>query len=264
MAHIAPIVIMVMASTLFAFAAPAHGAVHTESVAYVSGGVTLMGFLAYDDSLAGPRPGVLVAPEWWGLNDYAKMRAKKLAELGYVALAIDMYGDGKTASDADEAGKLSGALRTQPAALRDRANAGLKALTSNPRVDPAHVAAIGYCFGGTVVLELVYSGAPLAGAVTFHAGLTTPKPDDVPNTRTKLLICHGADDTFETPEQIAAFQDAMRKGGFDWQMIYFGGAVHSFTNPDSNKYGMQGVGYNANADRRSWEYMKLFFAEVLG
>ena len=264
MARILPIVIMVMVSMLFVLAAPAHGAIHTENVAYVAGGVTLMGFLACDDSLPGLRPGVLVAPEWWGLNDYAKMRAKKLAELGYVALAIDMYGDGKTASDADEAGKLSRALRAQPAVLRNRANAGLKALTSNPRVDPSRVAAVGYCFGGTVILELVYSGAPLAGAVTFHAGLTTPEADDLPNVRTRLLICHGADDTFETPEQITAFQDAMRRGGFDWQMIYFGGAVHSFTNPDSNRYVMQGVGYNANADRRSWEYMKLFFAEVFG
>ena len=244
-----------------ALAGVSSAAIHTETVPYKCGDVTLKGYLAYDDTTTAKRPGVLVAPEWWGLNDYARMRAEKVAGLGYVALAIDLYGDGKTTTSFDEATKLSGALRGTPL-MRERARAAFDVLAKNPLVDPARIAAIGYCFGGTTVLELAYSGAPLKGVVTFHGGLTTPTPEDVANIKAKFLILHGADDTFETPEQIAAFQDAMRKGAFDWQMVYFGGAVHSFTNPNSNSYNMKGVGYNEKADKRSWEYMKTFLSEL--
>lgn len=254
---------LVTAALLTLVSATAQAAIHTETLEYKCGDATCKGFLAYDESMKDMKmPGVLIAPEWWGLNDYARSRARQMAELGYVTLAMDIYGDGKSTTSADEAGKLSGAFRSDPALLRRRAKAGYDALAARPEVDSAEIAATGYCFGGTTVLELAYSGAPLAGVVTFHAGLTEPKAEDVPGIRAKFLILHGADDTFETPEQIAAFQDAMRKAGLDWQMVYFGGAVHSFSNPAADSAGMKGVAYNEKADRRSWEYMKTFLAEV--
>jgi len=261
MLHNAGGTIVVALVAAWVAAGTAQAAIHTETVPYTYGGVTYNGYLAYDDALKGPLPGVLVFHEWWGLNDYAKMRARKVAELGYVAFAADMYGGGVTTTNPDEAGKLSGALRDKPEG-REIAKAALGVLAKNPLVDAKRIAAIGYCFGGSVALELAYSGADLAGVVTFHAGLTTPKPDEMKSVKARFLICHGANDTFESPEDIAKFQEAMRTGGYDWQMIYFGGAVHSFTNPDADKFGMKGIAYNKLADERSWEYMKIFLAGV--
>jgi len=240
----------------------AEAAVHTEKVAYRHGTVELTGFLAYDDALTAKRPGVVVVHEWWGLNDFAKGRAEELARLGYVAFAVDMYGSGKVTSDAKEAGQLAGAFRSDRGLMRSRAAAGLDVLRGRTQVDPTRLAAIGYCFGGTVALEMARSGADLKGVASFHGGLATPNPADARNIRGKVLVLHGADDSFESPAEIAAFQEEMRQGGVDWQMNYYGGAVHSFTNPDAGKAGIKGVAYNGAADRRSWQALQDFFAEI--
>ncbi len=250
----------ILMATLMASSAQA--AIRTEKVMCRQGDTELVGFLSYDDAVVGMRPGVLVAPEWWGVNEYAKRRAEQLARLGYVAFALDMYGNGKTTTDPKEAGLLAGRFRSDRQLMRNRAMAGLDVLKSRPQVDPARLAAIGYCFGGTVVLELARSGADLKGVVSFHGGLATPTPADAKNIKGKVLVLHGADDTFESPAEIAAFQEEMRQARVDWQMVFYGGAVHSFTNPDADKAGIKGVAYNAAADRRSWQAMQDFFAEI--
>ncbi len=239
----------------------ANAKVVAQPVEYNHNGTVLEGYLAYDDAVTGKRPGVLVVHEWWGLNDYVRARVEKLAGMGYVAFALDMYGKGIWTEDPQEAQKLSGHLRGNPI-MRERARTGLAILKNNSQVDPARIAAIGYCFGGTTVLELAYSGADVTGVVTFHGGLTAPKPEDLNRIKARFLVCHGADDGFVSPEAIQAFQDGMRKSGADWQMIFFGGAVHSFTNPGADKRGIKGLAYNKKADERSWKYMQLFFEEI--
>ena len=234
----------------------------TRTVEYRQDGTVMRGFLAYDDSLKSKRPGVLVVHEWWGLNDFARERALKLAGLGYVALAADMYGGGATTRDREEAGKLAGALLGNPDLLRARAQAALKVLAADPRVDPKRLAAIGFCFGGTTVLELAYSGADLAGVVSFHGGLPRPQPDDLKRIKAAVLVLHGADDPHVAPADIAAFEQAMRQAGADWQMVLFGGAVHGFTNPAAGDNKASGVAYDARAARRSWRCMQEFFREI--
>jgi len=234
----------------------------TQTVEYTQDGTVMRGFLASDDSLKGKRPGVLVVHEWWGLNDFARERALKLAGLGYVALAADMYGGGATARDREEAGKLAGALLGNPDRLRARAQAALKVLAADPRVDPKRLAAIGFCFGGTTVLELAFSGADLAGVVSFHGGLPKAGPDDLKRIKAAILVLHGADDPHVSPADIAAFEQAMRQARADWQMVFFGGAVHSFTNPASGDNPAAGVAYNPRAARRSWRCMQEFFREI--
>ncbi|MFP4033119.1 MAG: dienelactone hydrolase family protein [Desulfococcaceae bacterium] len=233
--------------------------IRAETVPYKHGDATLQGYLAYDDAQTGKRPGVLVIHEWWGLNDYAKSRARQLAELGYVAFAADMYGDGVTTADPKQAGEWSNKIKNGPL-IRERSNLALDALRNHERVDPDRIAAIGYCFGGTTVLELAYSGADIAGVVPFHGGLTIPKDEDA--IRTKLLVLHGAADFFIEPKTIDKFQKELEEREADWQMIYHGGAVHAFTNPDADKAGIDGVAYDADADRRSWAQMRLFFDEI--
>ena len=234
----------------------------TQTVEYRQDGTVMRGFLAYDDGLKGKRPGVLVVHEWWGLNDFARERALKLAGLGYVALAADMYGGGATTRDRQEAGKLAGALLSNPDLLRARAQAALKVLAADPRVDPKRLAAIGFCFGGTTVLELAYSGADLAGVASFHGGLPKARPDDLKRIKAAVLVLHGADDPHVAPADIAAFEQAMRQAGADWQMVFFGGAVHGFTNPAAGDNQASGVAYNARAARRSWRCMQEFFREI--
>lgn len=235
---------------------------HTETISYRQGGEELRGYLAYDRAIGGTRPAVLVVHEWWGLNDYVKGRVNQLAELGYVAFAADIYGNGFVTKDPQVAGKYAGRFRGDRRLLRDRAVAGLQALMGQPAADKKRVAAIGYCFGGTTVLELARSGAEIMGVVSFHGGLDTPNPADAKNIRAKVLALHGADDTFVPPPQVSAFQEEMRKASVDWQMVSYGGAVHSFTNPDSGADPSRGMAYNEKADKRSWEHMKLFFAEL--
>lgn len=236
-------------------------ALKKETVLYKQGKTTLEGYLVYDDAKSGRRPGVLVVHEWTGLGDYAKMRADQLADMGYVAFAADIYGKGLRAKNHEEAGKLSGIFRSDRNLMRARVQAGLDVLRKNKFVDAEKIAAIGYCFGGTSVLELARSGADIRGVVSFHGGLDTPNPAETRNVKAKILVCHGANDGF-TSASVAAFQDEMRKSGADWQMISYGGAVHSFTVKEAGSDPSTGMAYDADADRRSWQAMKDFFAEL--
>lgn len=235
----------------------------TKVVEYRQDGTVCKGYLAYEDALrGGPRPGVLVVHEWWGLNDFARQQAERLASLGYVSLAADMYGQGRTTRDPEEAARLAGEMRGNRSLLRARAQAALTALAETPEVDPKRLGAIGFCFGGTTVLELAYAGADLKGVVSFHGGLVSPQPEELKAIKAAILVLHGADDPLVSAADIAAFQDAMRKGANDWQMVYFGGAVHTFTNPAAGSDKAAGVAYDAAAARRSWEYMQDFFSEI--
>lgn len=238
----------------------------TKPVAYEHNGTQLEGYLAYDDQkTSGAKlPGVLVIPEWWGLNDYAKSRARQLAELGYVAFAADMYGAGVTTTDPKKAGELAGRFYGQPL-FAERARAGLDQLLEQKFVDAARVASIGYCFGGAASQALAYSGAPLAGIVSFHGSLIPASPEAATKNKARFLICHGAVDPFISEADLDAFLKSMNEGKFDFQFISYAGAVHAFTNPGADQFaaaGLNGVGYNAAADRRSWEHMKVFFQEI--
>jgi dienelactone hydrolase len=253
---------LALAAMVLVVALNAQAEVRTETVPYKLGDVKTVGYVAWDDSISGKRPGVLVVHEWYGLNDYAKSRARQLAQLGYVAFAADMYGDGLSTTDRAEAGKLATALRSDRPMMRARAQAALETLRKNPLCDPRRIAAIGYCFGGGVALELARSGADVAGVVSFHGNLDTPNPDDAKNIKSKVLVLHGADDPNVNAAQVANFQQEMRQAKVDWQMVYYGGAVHSFTNPASGDDPSKGVAYNAAADRRSWQAMRDFFDEI--
>jgi dienelactone hydrolase len=233
----------------------------SQAVEYRHHDTVMQGYLAYDDTVTGKRPGVLVVHEWWGLNEFAKERANKLAEMGYVALAVDMYGKGQVTQDPEEARKLAGHVRSTPL-MRERAKAGLEILHKHSLVDPQKLAAIGFCFGGTTVLELAYSGADVKGVVSFHGGLTAAKPEDRKNIKASFLVLHGADDPLIKPEEAQAFQNAMRQAGADWQMVYYGGAVHSFANPKAGSDKSKGVAYDSRAASRSWEQMRLFLKEL--
>jgi dienelactone hydrolase len=237
-------------------------AIHTETVEYKQGDATLEGFVAYNDAIQGRRPGVLIVHQWMGLTDYEKKRAEMLADLGYVAFCADIYGKGVRPKNTQEAGAEAGKFKADRQLLRLRVNAGLAALRQQPLVDQKHVAAIGYCFGGTTVLELARSGADLGGVVCFHGGIDSPNPADGKNIRCKVLVCHGGDDRFSSPSDIAAFENEMRSAGVDWQFIKYGGAVHSFTQPNAGNDNSKGVAYNEKADKRSWEAMRQFFAEI--
>lgn len=254
---------------LFAFlslAMAANAKIVTKAIPYEQGGVKLEGYLAYDDARtsSGKLPGVLVVPEWWGLTDYPKNRAEKLAKLGYVAFAADMYGAGVTTTDAKKAGELAGQFYGKPL-MAERAKAGLDQLLATGLVDRARVAAIGYCFGGATVQALAWSGAPVVGIVSFHGSLIPP-PADASELKVKVLICHGALDPFEKKADIDAFKQALDSAKLDYQFIIYSGAVHAFTNPEADKLaaqaGLKGIGYNAEADHRSWRHMQDFFAEI--
>jgi dienelactone hydrolase len=237
-------------------------AMHTETVEYKQGTTVCEGYLAYDDAVQGRRPAVLVIHQWTGLNDYVRSRCQQLAKLGYIAFGADIYGKGVRPQTPDEAGKEAGKYRGDRALLRTRANAALRALRGNPLTDTARIAAIGYCFGGGTVLELARSGANLAGVVSFHGFLNTPNPADAKNIKCRVLVCHGGDDPYESAEEVAAFQDEMRKASVDWQFDIYGGAVHAFTDPSAGGDPSKGAAYNERADKRSWEAMKTFFAEI--
>jgi dienelactone hydrolase len=245
-------------------AASAHAEVKTKTITYEYGGVTFKGHLAWDDAAKGKRPGVLVVHEWWGLDDYAKKRAEQLAGLGYVAFACDMYGAGKSTEHPKEAGQFAGEVRKNIKVWQGRAQAAFKILREQEQVDSSRLAAIGYCFGGSTALQLAYTGADLKAVVTFHAGLPVPEAEQAKAIKAKLLICHGAADTFVPEETAAKFRAALEGAKVDYAMVYLGGAKHSFSVKGIDERGVPGLSYNAEADRRSWQYMLLLFKEVFG
>ena len=241
----------------------------TRAVAYDHGGVKLEGYLAYDGVRAkqGKLPGVLVVHEWWGLNDYVRGRAEQLARLGYVAFALDMYGKGQLASDVAGAKALSGQFYGKPL-MAERAKAGLDQLLATGLVDESKVAAVGYCFGGSTVQALAYSGAPLAGIVSFHGGLIPASPETAARNKAKILICHGAADPSMKREQIDAYLKSLDDAKIDYRFVQYAGALHAFTNPDADavaqRTGLTGfISYSPSADRRSWSDMKDFLAETV-
>jgi dienelactone hydrolase len=251
-------------SGMLLFCAAGQAAVQSKPIDYKDGETALRGQLFWDDALEGKRPGVLVVHEWWGLNDYARDRARQLAELGYVAFAVDMYGVGKVTEHPDEAGAWMKAINANVDAWVARAEAGLKVLKSQPTVDISRLAAIGYCFGGATVLEMAYAGLDVAGVVSFHGAMPLPADAQMSGIKARILIAHGSADPFTPPEQVEALRAALDKSGADWEMLLFGGAKHGFTNPDAGTYGMDALAYDEKADRRSWRAMRLMFEGLFG
>ncbi len=243
-------------------ASVASGEVRTKVVEYTQGSTPLQGFMAWDDAVHGRRPGVLIAHDWMGVGPFAEGRARELAKLGYVAFCADIYGKGVRPTNAEQAAKTAAIYKGDRPLTRARVAAALDVLRADPLVDPKRIAAIGYCFGGMVVLELARSGADIAGVVVFHGTLDTPTPGDARNIRGKVLALQGADDPFVGPKDVAAFEQEMRGWHVDWELVQYGNAVHAFTNPAAGNDNSRGAAYNAEADRRSWQAMKDFFAEI--
>jgi dienelactone hydrolase len=235
-----------------------------RDVDYRCGETSLRGYLALDENAAGPRPGVAVFHEGLGLGEFAMERARRLAGLGYVAFAADMFGDRRQATNLQEVATLVGGLRAEPEKLRARGRAALAALAALPQVDAGRLAAIGFCFGGSVVLELVREGAELKAVVSFHGVLATKLPAQAGRVKASVLVCTGVDDPLAPPDQVANFENEMRTGGVkDWQVIAYGNTLHGFTNPAADGSMMRTALYNEQADRRSWASMKGLFDEVL-
>ncbi len=236
--------------------------IQTETVEYKHGDITLQGYQAYDEAMTGKRPGVMVVHEWTGINDYTRMRVEELAKMGYVAFACDIYGKGVRPENTQEASEQAKKYRDDRELMRARARAGLEFLKMHDLVDRENIAAIGYCFGGGVVLELARSGADVAGVVSFHGNLDTPDPSDAENIMGRVLVCHGAADPYVPMEQVEAFWKEMNDANIDWVFTAYGNAVHSFTNPNSGDDPSQGAAYNEKADKRSWQDMKDFFDSI--
>lgn len=234
----------------------------TQTVEYKHGKIVLEGYLAYDDELKGKRPGVIIVHQWMGLKDYEKMRAEQIAELGYTAFAIDIYGKGVRASNREEASKLATIYRSDRKLMRERAKAGFDTLRKMKNIDPTQIAAIGYCFGGGVVLELARSGADLAGIISFHGSYNTPNPDDAKKIKSRVLAIHGADDPSIPLKELESLQNEMRNAKVDYKIIIYGGAVHAFTDKGAGDNPSTGAAYNKKADEGSWEDMKRFFKEI--
>jgi len=235
---------------------------HTEILKYEADGLNFESHLFLDERKTGKRPAVLVFPEAFGLGEHAKSKAQRLAELGYVTLASDLHGEGKLVEDLPTVMGIIGPLMADPTGTRARAKAGLAALKALPQVDAERIAAIGYCFGGTMALELARSGGDVAGVAGFHSGLGTARPQDARNIKAKVLVCIGADDPMIGTEPREAFVQEMRAGGVDWQMELYGGVVHSFTNPEADARGNPALKYDAKADARSWLKLRGFLDEI--
>jgi dienelactone hydrolase len=255
---------LVVLAGLLLVAGSAGAAVQTKQVTYKAGGLECHGYLAWDDSVQGPRPGVLVVHEWWGLDDYARKRAAQLAQMGYIALAADMYGEGKTAGHPKEAGEMAGKVRANVDDWRKRAAAALDVLKSQPQCDRTKLAAIGYCFGGSTVLQLGFAGADLDAIVSFHGALPTPTEAEAKRIQGTILICHGAADPFIPDQAVKAFRSALDKAGVKYEFIAYPGVEHSFTVPGADKHGVKGLKYDKAADADSWKRMQALFTQKLG
>ena len=251
---------------VFFWSSSALAAVIGEEVSYQHGDTVMKGYLAHDDAIKGKRPGVIVVHEWWGLNAYARQRADMLARLGYNALAVDMYGDGKTADHPEDAGKFAGAVKKDMAVARARFQAALDLLNAQSSADSTKNAAIGYCFGGGLALEMARMGVDLDAVASFHGSLGTANPAQKGRVKPKILVFNGVADPFVKPEQIAAFKKEMDAAGADYEFIEYPGVKHSFTNPDADKFGQKfnlPLQYDAAADKASWQTMLDMFDVVL-
>ncbi|MCF1182115.1 dienelactone hydrolase family protein [Marichromatium gracile] len=234
----------------------------TETLFYTDGETRLGGYLSLDDAHPGPRPGVLVLHEWWGLNDHVRAQARRLTELGYVVFAADLYGTGRVTEHAADAKAWMTQLSEDPEAWRQRALAGLDVLRKRPEVDPERIVALGYCFGAATAMQLAYAGAPLAGVVSVHGSLPPPPPE-LGHLSPAVLALHGAADPMVPTARVHAFQHGLERLGADWQLVIYGGARHGFTNPGADRYKLDGVAYDARAAQRAWRMLETFLDEVL-
>lgn len=247
-----------------ALATHAAAAVQTREIEYKQGDTVLQGFLAWDDAAPGKRPGLLVIHEWWGHNQHARNQAVRLAQAGYVGLAVDMYGKGKLATHPDNAKAFMAEATKDPAVTAARFEAGLKLLEAQPQVDAKKVGALGYCFGGGVALGMARRGEPLQAVVTFHGALGTKAPAEKGKVKPRILVLTGAADPMIPETAVAAFEKEMKEAGASARVVSYPGVKHSFTNPDADKAGMDGLAYDASADKRSWEAALGFLREVFG
>jgi len=250
---------------MFLLNAVANASIIGKEVEYRQGDTVMKGYLAYDDAIAGKRPGILVVHEWWGHNEYARRRARMLAELGYTALAVDMYGDGKQAEHPEDAGKFARAVGGDLDLAKARFMAALAFVSKHSSVDSKRTAAIGYCFGGGIVLQMARLGVDLDGVVSFHGSLATKNPASRGKVKAAVLVLNGAADPFVKPEHVTGFEKEMKDAGVDYQLINYPGAKHSFTSPDADKYGQQfqmPLAYNRDADLKSWKSMQAFFKRI--
>ena len=253
---------------LFVMAASVEGAVQSKKVTYKHGDVDCYGYLAWDDAIEGPRPGVLVFHEFWGLDDYAKRRVDQLAKLGYVACAADLYGVGKLVYHPKDASAMSGQIRSNAEDWKKRGVEALEVLKAQPQCDPTKLAAIGYCLGGSTVQQLAFAGTDLKAVVSFHGGLIVPTADQVKAVKSAILICHGADDPLIPADKVKEFRGALDKNGGKYTFKAYEGARHSFTVPEADataeKFKLDGLRYNKAADETSWDDMRALFKETLG
>lgn len=246
-------------------ALPLQAAVVGEEITYSADGTELKGYVAYDDAIKGKRPGVLVVHEWWGHNEYARKRAQMLAEEGYVGFALDMYGGGKTAGHPDQAGEFSAAVKQNMPMAEKRFRAALDVLKKHPQVNRRDIAAIGYCFGGGIVLEMARRGVPLDAVASFHGSLTTDNPAEPGEVQADIFVANGADDPFVKDEQVRAFKEEMEQADAEYRFVSYPGAKHSFTNPDATRLGEKfglPLEYNEQADKQSWAAMLRMFDTV--
>lgn len=259
------VLLLISSLPALAGAAWAGADVTGHEVDYSAGGITMKGYLAYDKNMKGKRPGVLVVPEWWGLSGYERMRARELAKLGYVAMAVDMYGDGRRAGNPEEASRLSSEVTKNFGLEKTRFMAAMDFLRKQPEVDSSRIAAIGYCFGGGVVLNMATHGADLRGAASFHGSLGAVQPAKPGAVKAKVLVFQGKDDKFVGPEQVEAFREMMKEAGAHFQIVLYPGATHSFTNKEADEYAKKfhlPIAYDAKADRNSWDKLKEFLREI--
>ncbi len=240
----------------------AEAAILEKTIVYQDQATKFEGFLVYDDSLKSPLPGVLVIHDWLGVTDKTKEKAREFAKLGYLAFAVDIYGQGVRPTGAAEAGKLATIYKADRKLYRQRLSQGLAVLAQQAKVEKTKLVAVGYCFGGTGAIELARAGADLKGVVSFHGGLDSPEPALGKKIKAKVLALHGADDPFVKESDLAAFENEMREAKVDWQIIKYGNAVHSFTDKSAGNDASKGAAYNELADKRSWEDMQLFLADL--
>ena len=255
--------IVFIVSLLIAVEASAE--VVSKEISYQQGETTLKGLIAYDDAIDGKRPGVLVVHEWWGLNAYARKRARMLAELGYTALAVDMYGEGKTADHPDDAGKFAGAVGGNLPLAKARYDAAVETLRQHPTVAADQIAAVGYCFGGGILLNMARMGTDIAGVVSFHGSLATTSPAKPGDIKTRIRVFNGADDPFVKAEHIEAFKREMETAGADFEFVNYPGAMHAFTSPEADANGKKfnlPLAYNEEADKDSWKQTQAFFKQI--